>query len=295
MRGPTPLDKPLPLNAAQTFLPDRRLLGLLLRFAANGGSGDKEAIAAETGIPTGKSTGKVTPMIHYGRGMGLISGTNASGVWQLGATALGREVLREDPFLSEPQTLWLLHLMLCRRWGQGVPATGVADAWFSLFAEGRFLLGTRFTDAAFHQALIRRHGAKGYLKGLSTLVPRMYIERACFGEANILTTSEDQAGQSVYVREPAPLEKASFPAYALFLFVVWDELFGADKQLAFDELARETRLLALLGWDDAQVARWLDWMVGKGLVQLDRYTGTAVLLRLVDTPRVVDGLYSELV
>jgi hypothetical protein len=289
------LDKALPLNFPQTFLPDRRLLGLLLAFAANGGSGDKEAIAAETGIPTGKSTGKVDPMIQYGRGMGLIWATKSASTWQLGTTPLGQEVLREDPFLSEPQTLWLLHLMLCRRWGQGVPATGVADAWFSLFAEGRFLLGTQFTDAAFHQALTRRHGAKGYLKSLSTLVPRMYAERACFGEANILTAVADKAGQSAYVRERAPLEKASFPAYALFLFLIWDEVFGADKQLAFDELARETRLLSLLGWEETQVAIWLDWMVSKGMVQLDRYTGTAVLLRLAETPRVVERLYSELV
>ena len=267
----------------------------MLAFAAKGGSGDKEAIAAETGIPTGKSTGKVDPMIHYGRGMGLIWATKSASTWQLGATPLGQEVLREDPFLSEPQTLWLLHLMLCRRWRQGVPATGVADAWFSLFAEGRFLLGTRFTESGFHQVLTRRHGAKGYLKSLSTLVPRMYTERACFGEASILTATEGEAGQSMFVRERAPLEKASFPAYALFLFVVWDELFGADKQLAFDELARETRLLSLLGWEETQVSTWLDWMVGKGLVQLDRYTGTVVLLRLAETPRVIERLYSELV
>jgi hypothetical protein len=117
----------------------------------------------------------------------------------------------------------------------------------------------------------------------------------CFGEAGILTVTEDDAGRSAFVRARAPLEKASFPAYAFFLFLVWDELFGADKQLAFDELARETRLLSLLGWDETQVSTWLDWMVGKGLVQLDRYTGSVVLLRLAETPLVVERLYSELV
>ena len=62
----------LPANFPQTFLPDRQLLNQLLRFAAEGGGGDKQEtrFGAATGIPTGQSTGKVEPMIHYAHGMG---------------------------------------------------------------------------------------------------------------------------------------------------------------------------------------------------------------------------------
>ena len=128
-----------------------------------------------------------------------------AGRWQLAATPLGQEVLREDAFFSEPLTLWLLHLMLCRRADLEVPATGVADVWFALFAEGRFSLGARFTEADFHRLLVQRYGEKGYLKGLSTLVPRMYAERASFGEAGILPSTSAQAqvmgGRSLAARQ----------------------------------------------------------------------------------------------
>ncbi|MBK1724435.1 hypothetical protein [Thiocystis violacea] len=77
--------------------------------------------------------------------------------------------------------------------------------------------------------------------------------------------------------------------------VLWDEQFSGDRQLAFKDVEREPRLLSLLGWSDAQAMRWLDWMAYKGLVQIDRYTGDAVLLRLRETGKVVDALYSELV
>ncbi|MEA1052173.1 hypothetical protein U5801_20520 [Lamprobacter modestohalophilus] len=288
-------DKPLPLNFPQTFLPDRRLLGQLLAFAARNGSGDKEAIGAETGIPTGKSTGKVEPMIHYALGMGLASAMKSKGVWQLGLTPLGDCVVREDPLLGEPLSLWLLHLLLCRRCGHDVPAVGLADPWFALFAEGSISLGGQFTEAAFHRLLVQRHGNKSYLKGLSTLVPRMYTERACFGEAGILTAAPGDDEKALLRRARAPLEKGLFPAYALLLFLLWDARYSTDKQLAFDELARDTRLLALLGWDVTQATEWLDWMASRGLVQLDRYTGSVVLLRLAETPKVVAGLYSELI
>ncbi|WP_338114135.1 hypothetical protein [Thiorhodococcus mannitoliphagus] len=283
----------LPLNFPQTFLPDRRLLGKLLVFAEGNGGGDKESIGAATGIPTGKSTGKVEPMIHYARGMGMVRASRTAGVWRLGLTPLGRIVRREDPFLSEPLTLWLLHLLLSRRWGREAPAVGVADAWFAFFAEGRFRLGPRFSPSEALDFLTARHGEKRSLKSLSTLVPRMYQEDSSFAAIPVLTL-DASAQETVFVRGEAPVERAFFPAYAACLFLLWDEQFSGDRQLAFRDVERETRLLSLLGWSDAQATRWLDWMADKGLVQIDRYTGDAVLLRLRETGEVVDALYSEL-
>ena len=105
----------LPLNFSHDFLPERNLLARLIAFASNGGSGDKIEIGNATGIPTGKSSGKVEPMIYYALGMGLISAVKDDRKWTLELTHLGRIVKLEDPYLSEPVTLWLIHLMLCRR------------------------------------------------------------------------------------------------------------------------------------------------------------------------------------
>jgi hypothetical protein len=287
--------KPLPPNFPQTFLPDRRLLGQLLAFVGRSGSGSVEEISAETGIPNGKQTGKVEPMIHFTRGMGLITAAKSTGVWELARTPLGEMVAREDAFLSERLTMWLVHLLLSRRLGRAAPATGVADPWFVLFAEGRFRLGERFDLAAYLNLLTERHGAKQYLKPLSGLVVRMYSERASFGDAAILSTSENTAGEMLFRRESAPAEIAFFPAYAVYLWLIWDESFGDVEQISFDELARETRILSLLGWDGAQASVWLDWLADQDLMQLDRYTGSVVLLKLANTGQVINRLYSELV
>lgn len=286
--------KPLTLNFPQTFLPDRRLLGQLLAFAARGGSGDIATIGAETGIPTGQSTGKVEPMIHYARGMGLVDAAKSQGVWQLDTTPLGSMVVREDLFLGEPLTLWLLHLMLSRRLGRTIPAVGVADPWFVLFAEGRFRLGEVFGQEDYTGLLIERHGTKQYLKGLAGLVIRMYRERAAFGEAMILSVTGEGTGERIS-REPAPFETAFFPAYGLFLWLLWEESFRDVEQLSFDELARETRFLSLLGWDSARASSWLDWLADQHLVQLDRHTGGVMVLRLVGMGQMIERLYRELI
>ena len=284
----------LPLNFPQTFLPDRRLLARLLPFAAANGSGNKVEIGAATGIPTGQSTGKVDPMIHYARGMGLVGATKDAGRWFLALTPLGRVVTSEDPYLSQPVTLWLLHLLLCRRSGLTDPATGVADPWFALFAEGGLRLGKNFDQPAYLVYLTERHGAKGYLRSLSGLVLRSYLEATCFGPLNVLSL-EPSGSQSVYLRHAAPAERSHFPAYAAYFFLVWDELYGDQDQLAMDELFTQTRCLAILGWDRGTATRWLDWMADRGLIQLDRQTGGTLALRLRDTEWVLSGIYDELI
>lgn len=285
---------PLPLNFPQTFLPDRRLLARLMPFAAANGSGDKVQIGEATGIPTGKSTGKVEPMIHYARGMGLIDASRDASRWQLTLTPLGRFVAAEDPYLSQPVTLWLLHLMLCRRCGLVEPISGVSDPWFALFAAGGLRLGSRFDQTDYLAYLTDRHGAKGYLTGLSGLVLRSYVETTCFGPIHAL--SVDSSGtKSIYQRRAAPEERTHFPAYAAYFFLVWDSLFSDQDQLAMDDFFTQTRCLELLGWDRGTATRWLDWMADRGLIQLDRQTGGTMALRLRDTGSVIAGIYDELI
>jgi len=287
--------QPLPLNFPQDFLSERRLLSQLLPFAAAGGSGDKVQIGTQTGIPTGASTGKVEPMIHYARGMGLVRAVRSAGRWQLALTELGQVVAAGDPYLSQPVTLWLLHLMLCRRHGLSIPAAGIADAWFALFAEGGLRLGNCFTRDAYRDCLTERHGAKGYLRGLSGLVPRCYLEPGCFGPIGALALDEGESGAVTYLRRPAPPERAYFPFYAAYFYIVWDDLFPDDAQLAADDFFAESRTLAVLGWNRATASRWLDWMADHGLIQIDRQTGRALVLRLRDPQQVITGIYDGLI
>jgi hypothetical protein len=299
---PPNIQQPLPLNLSQTFLPERRLLAKLLSFAADQGCGDKEAISAATGIPTGKSTGKVEPMIRYTQGMGLVNAEKSPGQWRLSLTPLGETVLREDPFLSEPVTLWLLHLMLCRRCGLSTPARGIADAWFALFADSGFRLGPRFTPAAWLNLLIERHGQKTYLPSVSSVVLRSYLEAsslACSPVALSPLTVEEGSSKRFpdqwIIRQSAPVEQRFFPAYAAAFYLNWDELFAGETQLALDEFADQSRFFTVLGWDQTAISRGLDWMADQGMLQIDRHTGTPMLLRLRETESIIAGVYCELV
>lgn len=285
---------PLPLNFPQTFLPDRPLLSRLLTFAADGGSGNKLEISSATGIPTGKSTGKVEPMIRFASGMGLIHAESHRGVWRLELTTFGKQVVDEDPYLNELPTQWLCHLLLCRRHGVEQPAKGVADPWFTFFAEGVSRLGSAFTRNAFYQALAERHGQKSYLRSLSGLVPNTYTEPNCLGRLAILEP-DDGRGEKGYRRTPAPNNRALYPAYTAFLFASWDALFQDRQQVPLDDLFASSRLLAILLWRRPDADSWIDWMRERSLIRLDSLTGITMALRIATTGTALTLLYDELV
>jgi len=283
----------LPINFPQTFMPERALISIILEFAAKNGQGSKTEIRDLTGIPSGESTGKVEPIIHFANGMGLLSAHVKSGKWQLGLSPLGLTVFQEDCRLSEPQTLWLLHLMLCRRVDDRTPAIGIADAWFALFAEWGFSLGKTFKLDDFIHLLTERHGSKTYTRSLASVVVRSYLVESCSGSIGVLKQIGIKS-ENTFERCAAPSTQSYYPVYAAYLYIIWDDLFATEKQIDLNRLAAESRMFSIMSWQDADITRWLEWMVDKGVIQLDRYTGTAMLLRLASTEQLVRSIYSEL-
>ncbi|WMP17249.1 hypothetical protein [Thiothrix lacustris] len=292
------MQKPMPLSFLKDWRPERSLLAKLLEFASQDGCGSKNEIMARTGIPTGPSSGKVKPMMYYSEWMGLVTTNKVSnGETKLGLTELGLVVFREDRFLNEPHTLWLMHLMLCRRLGRGLPAVGIADAWFALFADSIFRLGKSFRRQDYHAFLVERHlggNGQGYLASLAGVVIRTYLDDGCFGIIEVLR-QQGSGDDAIVERCSAPSDRSYYPVYAAYLYLIWDELFAGENQIALDRLAEESRCFAVLGWGDTAIYRWLEWMVDERLIQLDRYTGAAMLLRLSSTQHVVGRLYSELI
>ncbi len=79
------------------------------------------------------------------------------------------------------------------------------------------------------------------------------------------------------------------------VFLAWDTLFPAQQQVPLHGLLDGTRLLAVLLWRNSDAEPWINWMHERRLIGLDQLTGDTVVLRLVPTRTVIQGLYDELV
>lgn len=274
--------KRLPRNFHRTFKPECRFLNALLRFAAGGGQGDCQAIAEATGIPTGVSTGKVPAILDYCRGMGLIQlpADERSAIKKPSLTAFGRIVLLEDPYLKREITQWIAHFNLCD------PFTG-ADVWYHTFVAGTQSLGMRFARTKLDAHLGLVYGVeKG---GLIGPMVGMYEDEAAFKVCGALNELD-----GVITRKPAPIRDEMAPGYGAWLIELIRTRFPHQQQVSVTELETVTGWRTIPGWDAAGVQRVLEFMVRKGLLDIDRHMEPWLLTPCVEPAQAWKQIYDDL-
>jgi len=187
-------------NFHRTFIPERQYLGAIIKYAADSGSYDIEAIADSTGIPTGKSSGKAMPTADYAVGMGLARlqsvGTGKEKRFDLILTNFGRAAYLGDRFLQEEMTQWLAHFHLCNQY-KG------AELWYQLFWNGSRTFGNTFGYEDFIRWLTTETRANDIGKALSPTL-RMYAEPASFAVCGALSFTTLATGFCSWVSGAIP-------------------------------------------------------------------------------------------
>jgi hypothetical protein len=254
----------------------------MLNFAAGGNSGTYQEISQMTGIPMGKSTGKVQPTLNYCRGMGLLTiDTNAkSSIKSPQLTPFGRTVLLEDSRMGESITQWIAHFHMCS------PKSG-ADAWYHVFMRGRDTLGLQF----------RREQLNGYLKGVYEITARnligpmmrMYEEDASFSKARVLVQSSDKIE-----RIPAPVELEYTNAYTAWTLSLMELHFPKSNQVTITELDRVCGWQSIPAWSMEETHKVLGLIEARGAIEVDRQMQPWILRKagMADSwwPRLYDDL-----
>ena len=272
----------LSVSFHQTFIPERLYITAFLRFVAGGGRGTDQQISEQTGIPVGKSSGKVPAIIRYCSGMGLVTITGKAKVEdrEFGLTSFGRCVLLEDPNLSEDLTQWLVHFHLCRR-------NAGAEIWFQCFARGYPVLGMEFCEDELTSHLANIFGNKK--RSLIGPLIRTYEETASLKVAGVL-----QRHNGIIKRIPAPLLSGFRNGYSAFLLSLWDYYFPAEFQVTVNDFEQKTYLQQITGWDLRQYEIALDMMQAAGSIRIDKQMRPWVLSRSAETNKFWTVLFDEL-
>lgn len=249
----------LPRNFHKSFKPERQYINAMLRFAAAGNSGDYQAMAADTGIPMGTSSGKVPAILDYCRGMGLLilSGSERSATKTPELTHFGRIVLLEDPFLKMDVTQWIAHLHLCG------PLIG-AEVWFQTFFNGTQSLGMRFERSKLESYLGLTLGVDK--SGLIGPMVGMYEDEAALKTCGVLSETS-----GIITRVPAPLHDEFGYGYGAWLLQLMADHFPKNRQISTTELDAKAGWRTIPGWDVGTHQRILELIERKGLIEVDRH------------------------
>jgi len=272
---------PLPINFHRTFIPERRFIAALLKFAAEEKSGDYHQIANDTGIPMGKSIGKVPAILDYAIGMGLVrlkSGVRNK-IKSPVLTDFGRVVFLEDHFMGEPLTQWIAHINLCR------PDIG-SSAWHQVFGKGRGILGKRFSSEQLEAYLSNVYGPG---KNRTGPIVRTYQDDAALARAPALSCVEDQI-----VRNKAPTLNEYSLAYAAFIISILGSTFPNQSQVTIRDLNQKTFLFDACAWDKADIEQVIRLVEGTGHIAVDRQMQPWILEPMSEARYIWPTIYNDL-
>lgn len=261
-------------------MPERRLIASILEYAAEDKEGNFQEISGETGIPMGKSSGKVPAILDYATGMNLIIiEKKTTGIRKPRLTNFGEIVLEEDPFLSEDMTQWLAHMNMCR-------SDIGALAWHTVFAIGRSILGTNFNKAQLENYLVSMLGAG---KDRTGPMLGMYTDSAAFQGAGVLVVDNEKI-----TRNKAPMIDAFALPYSAYMLLLMETFFPGDNQVTINEFNDKTNWFDICHWNQSDTENVLNMVERKGFVSIDRQMQPWIIERMADSSDVWTKIYHDL-
>lgn len=244
-------------NFHRTFTPEKQYLGKLLQYAAGNGIYDMQAIADDTGIPTGTSSGKALPTADYCIGMGLVRVEVIDTIETLTLTTFGRTVLLEDKFFREPLTQWIAHLNLCDK-------ISGAEVWYQTFWESTSVLGEEFTKNSLNDWICTI--LKVSNQNILGPTIRMYEDPNSFSACGAVSTS----GETILRKKP-PCDPSYVFGYAAWIAAGIERAGRNGSQVTVDELDDFCGFRSVTNWNLPESQEILSSLEQKGLVSVDRH------------------------
>lgn len=238
----------------------------------------KEQISQATGIPTGKSSGKVEPHIQYAVFMGLVRHQVQDGTHALERTEFGQMVFELDPHLMEPVTLLVCHHNISS------PPQGAA-LWQFVFAKLLPALGPAIDqDTLMRAASVEFQTPKVNLTPLKTC----YTTQKSLGDLGLLKVSASKQ----WAFQPIPYRTEHQYAYAYTLLKAWERMLPERPEITVDELADYTHWHRPLLWDKRDLMNGLESLEDLGILSLNKQLAPVTIIKRRISAFALSKLYS---
>jgi hypothetical protein len=267
------------LNFHQTFPPTLEYLSRLLEIADMEYELTKEEISKITGIPTGKSSGKVEPHISYAIYMGLISNiSEIKSKYKLICTPLGSAIKSEDIGFREEISQLLCHIRLASH------TTG-APLWSTII---------RDILPEYHSGI------------KSVLLEDELKKRPQFGNGKIKTgaffsTYEKSfeaftllsRGKDIVNIIPQSFKNELFYVYVYTLFYEWEQVYPDNNEISAIELDG-LKFASAFGFNQTIVNQMLARISEKGLIKINGQLSPFTVIKTTKSEDILSLLYSLL-
>ncbi|MDQ2087089.1 hypothetical protein RBH29_11700 [Herbivorax sp. ANBcel31] len=269
------------INFHQTFYPDLQHISKInIEIANNYDEITKEEISNITGIPTGKSSGKVEPHIYYSNFMNLIEYEKASGKYRIIRTELGELVSEEDPYFLEDITKQICNYFLTSKFFG-------ADIWFYICRKLVFQYGNNLSEK-----LIKESTEKEFNVELLNLTPF----RSCYLTNNSLQSINFiDIDNNIYIFKPLRYNPQYAYAYAYTLIKELEEYDSKRKEFTVNEVFNEILWNRGFGWNEDEAMSVIEKISEKGILNINRQLNPATVLINKNSGDLLSNIYSLLI
>lgn len=260
----------------KTFQPTDLYIVKIMELAAAKYTGTKEEISNITGIPTGKTSGKVIPHIRYSAFMGLIDYEKEGSVYRFSLTQLGEVVLKEDKYLFENVTKWLCHYLISDiNYG--------AYLFSFLYKYLPFQLDSSISKG-FIERRVREIFQHDYDMGI---VRRTYTE-GFFEALGVFDWDDSLIINSLYYKNELKY------VYAYTLLDSWERNFPDERELTVDCISDELYWSRRFGFDKTEMLSVFDELEILGAIKLNKQLHPCTVIKFAKSEDYISKLYSEL-
>ena len=262
----------------KTFQPTDTYIAKIMELAAKEYSGTKEEISSLTGIPTGKTSGKVIPHIFYASFMGFINYRKEGAVFFLTLTPLGKTIIKEDKYLFENVTKLLAHYFITS------PDNG-ALIWSFLYSKLPYRLDDYISADLINNKFkeIFQHDGKDNLN----IVKKSYTE-GFWQNLRLMDWDNDLCFNSQFYNEEY------LYAYAYTLLRDWEIKKSNEHELTITQLTEDLGWNKRLQFTDADALNVLDELASMGVISLNKQLNPCTVVRLEQSDNIVEKIYDSL-
>lgn len=265
------------VNFHKTFAPQDSYISKILELADNGYSGTKEEISEVTGIPTGKTSGKVVPHILYARYMGLINYALEKGKYFLSLTDLGKVVYAEDKYLFEDVSKLICHFNICDE-------VNGAYIWSFIYQQLPIML-----NEIVSEDMLKRKYKEYFLLDVDYKpMKKAYSEDGLWSVLNLLDFSDGLSINSTYYND------VMLYVYSYALFSVWDRVLSSEQEITTDQIIMNLKWNKRFGFDEDEMMYALEKMEEINILKLNKQLMPVTVIRIADTDSLLPHLYDFL-
>lgn len=272
------IKKKYELNFHQSFTVSMDyILKIMKLYFENALEYSKEEISELTGIPTGKSSGKVVPHIKYAKYFGLINYNVDKGKYKINITDLGNILLEEDPYLNEEISLLLINYLICSE-EEG------ADMWYYISN----ILMPKYNGEITKKLLIKELELRYIKNKVININPWTMYYKSVFKKLRLYYFTDDN-----FLKKDIKIHKEYIYMYSYLFMKEWEKRYSVNEITinSIDKFNWKEKLF-ISRQDSYKI---LDYMSEEGIIQFNKQLTPVTIVKLKNSSYLLKKIYSKII